>query len=188
MSDRAPFWRRKRPTEMTTQEWESLCDGCGQCCLHKLEDVDSGALAVTDVACAYLDLGSCRCSDYANRMKNVPDCVKITPENAGRLPWLPETCAYRLVARGDDLAWWHPLVSGDPETVHQAGISVRGRAVSETNVERLEEHVVTWLETQVAAGDDPFASESLAGAPLASESLAPPPLRARPRRKGQKKR
>ena len=141
-----PFWKRKPPEEMTKQEWESLCDGCGQCCLHKLEDIDTGALAVTDVACAWLDLHHCACTDYANRKKNVPDCVQMTPDNAGDLPWLPKTCAYRLIARGEDLFWWHPLVSGDRKTVHEAGISVRGKAVSEADVQDIEAHVVRRLE------------------------------------------
>ena len=152
-----PFWRTKQLEEMSAAEWESLCDGCGQCCLHKMEDIDSGAIAVTDVACAYLDLACGSCTDYPNRKKNVPDCVQLTPTNAGTLKWLPETCAYRLVARGDDLAWWHPLVSGDLETVHQAGISVRGMAVSETEIDDIEDHVVRWVEETAHQGKAPFA-------------------------------
>jgi len=140
-----PFWRTKRLDEMSQDEWESLCDGCGQCCLHKLEDADSGEIALTDVACKLLDLGTCRCTDYANRKALIPDCVEITPDNAGALDWMPATCGYRLLAEGKDLAWWHPLVSGDPETVHRAGISVRGRAVSEARVGDLENHVQAWL-------------------------------------------
>lgn len=139
------FWKTKTLRQMTQQEWESLCDGCGQCCLHKLEDEDTGEIALTDVACSYLDLEGCQCKDYANRQKNVPDCVQLTPGKATQLRWLPETCAYRLVGSGQDLAWWHPLVSGDPDTVHEAGISVRGQAVSEDDVEDLEAHVVDWI-------------------------------------------
>lgn len=139
-----PFWRRKTLAEMTRREWEQLCDGCGKCCLHKLEDEDTGQVLQTNVACRLLDLGSCRCSDYAHRKTKVPDCLRLTPTMVGKLTWLPSTCGYRLVAEGRDLAWWHPLVSGDPETVHQAGISVRGRAVSERRVDDLEDYIVDW--------------------------------------------
>lgn len=131
----APFWRRKRLSEMTAREWESLCDGCGRCCLNKLEDWDTGEIHWTVVACRLLDAGTCRCTDYANRRERVPDCLKLTPEGLGNLGWLPPTCGYRLVAEGRDLRWWHPLVSGDPETVHRAGISVRGRTISEEGLE-----------------------------------------------------
>lgn len=142
----APFWKARSLAELDPDQWDALCDRCGQCCLHKLEDIDTGALALTDVACKLLDLESCTCTNYARRREKVPDCVQITPDNAATLPWLPETCAYRLLARGQDLAWWHPLVSGSPETVHEAGISVRGKAVSETDIEDLEDHVTGWLK------------------------------------------
>lgn len=144
--DDMPFWRAKRLEEMTEAEWESLCDGCGRCCLNKLEDLDSGEIAWTDVACRLLDAGSCRCADYANRQAEVPDCIQLTPESVRSLTWLPPSCAYRLVAEGRDLYWWHYLVSGDRETVHQAGVSVRGRTVSERDwpVERLDERLVAW--------------------------------------------
>lgn len=145
-ADDPPFWKTKRLDEMSRREWESLCDGCGKCCLHKLEDEATGAIAVTDVACAWLDVRTCRCTDYRNRQRNVPDCVKLTPQAIPKLAWLPETCGYRLVHEGKDLEWWHPLVSGDPETVHAAGMSVRGGAVSENAVDDLEEHVTHWLE------------------------------------------
>ncbi len=141
-----PFWRRKSLNEMTRHEWESLCDGCGKCCLHKLEDADTGEISPTNVACRLLDLGTCRCQDYAHRKSLVPDCLRLTPLRVRTLPWLPPSCAYRLLAEGKDLHWWHPLVSGDPETVHQAGISVRGRAVSETKVDDLEDYIVDWLD------------------------------------------
>ena len=121
-----PFWRVKRLEEMTGAEWESLCDGCGRCCLNKLEDEDTGEIAWTDVACRLLDGETCRCRDYANRQALVPDCIPLNPETVRSLTWLPPTCGYRLVEEGHDLYWWHPLVSGDPETVHEAGISVRG--------------------------------------------------------------
>ncbi|MBI4725224.1 MAG: YcgN family cysteine cluster protein, partial [Rhodomicrobium sp.] len=129
--DPAPFWKTKSLEEMTGTEWESLCDGCGQCCLIKLEDDDTGDIAVTRLACKLLDLGSCRCSNYDNRQAHVPDCVKLTPSDARSLRWLPKTCAYRLVSEGRGLPWWHPLVSGTSESVHEAGVSIRGAAISE---------------------------------------------------------
>ncbi len=145
--DDLPFWRRKALAEMTPDEWESLCDGCGRCCLNKLEDEDTGRVYYTDVGCRLLDGATCRCKDYQHRGELVEDCVRLSPDNVADLKWLPPTCAYRLVARGRDLYWWHPLVSGDPETVHAAGVSVRGRvAISEENIsiEEYEERIVSW--------------------------------------------
>lgn len=145
MQDDLPFWKRKTLETMTPQEWESLCDGCGRCCLVKLEDEDTGELVHTRAACALLDIGACRCTDYAARHEKMDDCVALTPEGARTTDWLPDTCAYRLVALGVDLPWWHPLVSGDPNTVHEAGISVRGYAVSETKVKgRYEKFLLKW--------------------------------------------
>lgn len=141
-----PFWRRKRLDEMSRDEWESLCDGCGRCCLHKLEDEDSGEVAYTNIACRLLDLGTCRCTDYAGRVAKVPDCLLLTPALVANSDWLPSSCAYRLINEGKDLAWWHPLVSGDPETVHRAGISVRGRIVAEDRAGDPEDHIVDWPE------------------------------------------
>ena len=143
----APFWRRKSMSEMTRAEWESLCDGCGRCCLNKLIDEDTDATVFTDVGCKLLDGESCRCRDYTHRQAKVKDCVRLTPRNVRRLKWLPPTCAYRLVAEGKDLAWWHPLVSGDPNTVHKAGVSVRGRVqATEDDIPdaELEHHIVQW--------------------------------------------
>jgi uncharacterized cysteine cluster protein YcgN (CxxCxxCC family) len=140
-----PFWKSVPLGQMTQQQWESLCDGCGRCCLEKLRDTDSGELHFTNVACRQLDLRNCRCKDYENRKTLVPDCVQLTPRNIRRFDWLPETCAYRLVAEGKDLEWWHPLVSGDPRTVHQAGISVRRRVISEADAGDLEDHIVDWI-------------------------------------------
>jgi uncharacterized protein len=145
MHDDPPFWRQKTLEQMTSQEWESLCDGCGRCCLIKLEDEDTGEIVHTRVACRLLNLRTCRCNAYAERFAKVQDCVSLTVEEARTLEWLPETCAYRLVANGQDLAWWHPLVSGDPETVHQAGISVRDFAVSEKRVKgKYEKFLLKW--------------------------------------------
>ena len=144
--DDSPFWRQKSLDEMSHAEWESLCDGCGRCCLNKLEDVDTGEIAWTDVACKLLDGESCRCKNYKHRRRFVPDCVQLTPESVRSLSWLPPTCAYRLVEEGRDLYWWHPLVSGDAASVHDAGISVRAKTVSETDfpLETFEERIVAW--------------------------------------------
>ena len=134
-SPAAPFWETKSLDEMTQEEWESLCDGCGRCCLVKLEDEDTGEIALSDAACRLLDLCTHRCKDYEHRKAQVPDCVKITPANVRELDWLPHSCAYRLVAFGHDLPRWHHLVCGDPERVHTVGPSMRGDLVSEDEVE-----------------------------------------------------
>ena len=118
---------------MSNAEWESLCDGCARCCLEKLEDEDTGKIYFTHVSCKLLDAGLCACKDYANRSDQVPDCVRLTPENVRTLNWLPPSCGYKLVAEGRDLYWWHPLISGDPNTVHEAGVSVRGRVQGTEN-------------------------------------------------------
>ncbi len=146
------FWKEKSLKEMTRKEWESLCDGCGRCCLNKFEEPDTKKIHYSDVACKLLDLKSCRCSDYPNRMKKVPDCLRLTPEVMDEMNCLPPTCAYRLLYEGKPLSWWHPLVSGDPRTVHKAGISVRGRAVSEVGLtdSEIEDRIVRWPLTRKA--------------------------------------
>jgi len=125
-----PFWKTTPLEEMSAAQWESLCDGCGKCCLAKLEDEDTGEIYFPTVACRLFDAATCRCADYAHRSERVEDCLRLTPENVRPIRWLPSTCAYRLVAEGKDLEWWHPLVSGSRETVHRARISMRGRVTA----------------------------------------------------------
>ena len=125
------YWKRESLSEMSKEEWEGLCDGCALCCMHKVEDEDTGEVFYTDVACRLLDLDTCKCTDYANRAKIVAECFVLSPDEPGMFAWLPASCAYRLVANGQDLPDWHPLISGDPDTVHEAGISTKGKAVSE---------------------------------------------------------
>ena len=138
---RDQFWTL--PIEaLTKPEWEALCDGCGQCCLHKCEDDDTGEIYPTNVACRLLDISTARCCDYPNRTAKVPDCLRLTPRLAASVSWLPATCAYRLRADGDPLPSWHYLLSGDREAVHTAGVSVRGKSISEDLAGPLEQHVV----------------------------------------------
>ena len=141
------FWETTPLAEMNIEQWESLCDGCAQCCLVKLEDENNGEIFYTDVACYLLDHQSCSCGSYQDRCVKVPDCVKLTPDNLEGLCWMPDDCAYRRLAEGRELAWWHPLVSGSENTVHEAGVSVRNKVVSEAEVdsEKLEDHVVDWV-------------------------------------------
>ena len=141
------FWDEKTLEEMTPTEWEALCDGCGRCCLMKLEDADSEKIYYTDIACRLFDEGTCRCKDYKHRKARVPDCLKLTPKRASEYGWLPHSCAYRRLAEGRGLAWWHPLVSGRQETVVEAGISVRGRIAGferKVPFRDYEDHVVDW--------------------------------------------
>jgi len=136
------FWEEKSLEQMSRAEWESLCDGCGKCCIHKLEDEETGELYPTNVACRLLDRRSGRCTDYRRRKMFVPECVRLTPAKLKEIDWLPSTCAYRLLADGEALPEWHPLITGDPESVHRAGESVRGWTVSEDEAGDLEHHLV----------------------------------------------
>ena len=145
----APFWERKSLAEMTRSEWESLCDGCGRCCVLKLEDAATGEVRPTSIACRLLDLRTCRCRHYRARHELVPECLPLTAVTLRSYRWLPTSCAYRRIHEGRGLAWWHPLVSGSRETVRQAGVSVHGRVVSEDAVhpdEPLQAHVVRWVD------------------------------------------
>lgn len=139
------FWETKRLDQMSTREWEALCDGCGKCCLNKIEDVDTGQVALTRVACRLLDDESCKCAHYETRRTFVPNCISLTADTLDKhMYWLPQTCAYRLLALGQPLYDWHPLISGDPESVHRAGVSARGITVSEVaiNDEDWEDHII----------------------------------------------
>ena len=142
------FWKQIPLRQMSVQQWESLCDGCARCCMLKLENEETHEVHYTAVVCELLDQQKCRCTRYPERHRLVSDCVVLTPATTLEFSWLPKTCAYRTVAEGRSLPWWHPLVSGDPETVHTAGISVRDKVVSEADVhaEAHEEMIVTWVE------------------------------------------
>jgi uncharacterized cysteine cluster protein YcgN (CxxCxxCC family) len=140
------FWEAKSLDELSDQEWEALCDGCGRCCLQKLEDADSGDVYFTDVACRLLDRESCRCTDYASRLSQVEDCLSLRPLTQQKIDWLPGSCAYKRLALGEGLAAWHPLISGDPQTVIAAGISVAGQCAAENEVpvHELPMHIIEW--------------------------------------------
>ncbi len=129
---------------MSLEEWEALCDGCGICCVFKIEDEDSGEVRLTNVACRFLDLETCICQLYGQRKSAMPTCIKLTPSKVENLKWLPETCTYRLILKGKPLPDWHPLVSGDPNSIHRAGISVMGKVIGESsaNMNDLEEHAI----------------------------------------------
>ncbi len=140
-----PFWKTTELEDMSRDQWESLCDGCGKCCLYKLEDRDTGEISFTNVACKLLDAKTCGCSDYVNRKKHVPDCQVFNAKKVRKIHWLPSSCAYRLLAEGKDLPRWHHLVSGHRGTIHKAGASVRNKIISETQAKNLEDFVVDWI-------------------------------------------
>lgn len=142
------FWRTKRLEEMSPEEWEALCDGCGRCCLHKIEDEDSGQVSFTNVACRLLDTETCLCKHYVHRSDIIADCLVLSIDNVHNIQWLPKSCAYRRIRERRGLAWWHPLVSGDPDSVRQAGISVCSGLVSETSIDlyHLEDYIVDWFD------------------------------------------
>ena len=153
----APFWQTKTLEAMSPEEWESLCDRCGQCCLVKLEDEDTGEIHLTDIACKLFDAGACACSNYPKRKRKVHDCIKLTPQSVRAIGWLPQTCAYRLVAEGRALEPWHPLRSGSPESVHAAGVSVRGRTNGSERTVKLADypsHIVGWHDEAAGKAGD----------------------------------
>ncbi len=153
-----PFWKTTKLEDMTEQQWESLCDGCGKCCVYKIEDEDQ-ELYQTDVACRYFNQSTCRCTQYSKRLELVPDCIQVTPEGARNYEWLPNTCAYKLLAKGKDLPEWHPLVTGDPESVHKANRSARGKVILETEAGDLEDHVIAILIPDDPESDPLFEIE-----------------------------
>ena len=142
------FWETKTLEQMTAEEWESLCDGCGRCCLNKLEDIDNGELHFTNVACRLLDDGTSRCENYPKRKSLVPECLVLDVESVKNSTALPSSCAYRRLAEGKPLLEWHPLISGDSSTVHTTGISVQGKTVSEKyiHIDQFEDHIVDWFD------------------------------------------
>lgn len=142
------FWELVPLEQMTGEEWEALCDGCGKCCLHKLQDEDTDTVYYTRVACRLLDPRSCRCRDYVNRRRQVADCVVLQASRVAEFDWLPSSCAYRLLALGQPLAQWHHLLSGDRNSVHSAGMSVRGATISSQYVhsEDMQEHIINWVD------------------------------------------
>ncbi|MDG6094729.1 YcgN family cysteine cluster protein [Acetobacter sp. AN02] len=155
MTQPQPFWETTALSDMTHAQWESLCDGCGRCCLHKLRDEEEGSVWFTSVACRLLDLGTCRCSDYPRRQQKIPDCISLTPEMMEEVQdWLPPTCAYRRLYEGKTLPAWHPLRTGRPESVREAGISAAGRCISEREAGDLEDHLADW------PGQDPAETAS----------------------------
>jgi len=145
-----PFWESKSLSEMTQQEWESLCDGCGRCCLNKLEDEDSGEIYYTNIACKLLDINKCVCTDYDNRKVSMPDCMILSPDNYAALEVMPSTCAYRLLHNGKKLPAWHPLISGRKESVAEENMLVTGKVISEEHIhyEQYPEHVIHWITTK----------------------------------------
>ncbi len=149
-----PFWEQKRLSEMSQQEWESLCDGCARCCLHKLEDEDDGQIYYTRVACHLLDIKQCRCKNYQNRQKLAPDCLQLSVKQAHYFDWLPNSCAYRLLAEGEKLPNWHPLITGDPQSVIDAGVSVRDIAIPDSDVDDLAQEVIALVDVMKSTPDE----------------------------------
>ncbi len=140
------FWQTKTFAEMTHNEWESLCDGCGKCCLHKLEDEETDEVYYTNVACRLLNLDTCRCTDYLNRTRLVPECIDLKQHDIAELTWLPTTCAYRLIAENKGLPTWHPLISSNESSVKDAGVNVSSFAITESEADDMEDHIIEWLE------------------------------------------
>jgi uncharacterized cysteine cluster protein YcgN (CxxCxxCC family) len=140
------FWKIKKLAEMTAEEWESLCDNCGKCCLHKLEDEDTGEIAFTRVACKLINLKTCRCTRYDERTRLVAECLDLKKYDFTQYHWLPSTCAYRLLNDGKDLPAWHPLLSGSPASVKKAGVSISSYAIKESVAIDLEDHIIEWLK------------------------------------------
>ncbi|MBD9356922.1 YcgN family cysteine cluster protein [Methylomonas albis] len=140
------FWETKTLTQMSTEEWESLCDNCGKCCLNKLEDEDTGEIAFTSVACDLIDLETCRCTHYSERCTLVPECIDLKQHDFAEYNWLPSTCAYRLLTDGESLPSWHPLLTGTSESVKDAGISIGSYAIKESQVIDMEDHIIEWLQ------------------------------------------
>ena len=147
MLPQLPFWKTKHLEQMTPEEWEALCDGCGRCCLHKIDD-ENGRVLFTNVACRLLDLTSCTCKHYRRRRDIIADCLLLTADKVNEITWLPKSCAYRRIAEGRGLVWWHPLVSGDRDSVQMAGISVCGKVISELEVDlyHLYDHTIDWID------------------------------------------
>jgi uncharacterized cysteine cluster protein YcgN (CxxCxxCC family) len=144
-----PFWEIKSLNEMTPEEWEALCDGCAKCCLFKIEDEDTGEVFYTNIACRMLDFDTCRCKIYEHRFKVIKDCLSLTYEKLLEIDWLPKSCAYRRLAEGRGLAWWHPLISGTRDTLRQAGISVCCQNLVrelQADLSKIEEYVIDWIE------------------------------------------
>ena len=140
------FWKIKKLAEMTTEEWESLCDNCGKCCLHKLEDEDTGKIVFTNVACKLINLNSCRCTRYSERTRLVAECLDLKQFDVAQYNWLPSTCAYRLLNDGKELPAWHPLLSGSTASVKRAGVSISSYAIKESVAMNLEDHIIEWLD------------------------------------------
>ena len=149
MNDKnSPFWESKTLAQMSREEWEALCDSCGRCCLYKLEDEETGEIYYTDVACRYIDPETCRCGHYAERQQLVPDCLVLSLDHPEYIRMLPNTCAYRQLYEGEPLASWHPLISGNPDAVHEVGISIKGKYVTDDEVgpDELEDHIIARLD------------------------------------------